>query len=384
MCSIARLAQGISKKKNGTYRGRFQWHGKNYELNQRKGESVSQFNKRFMNYRADIENGRYYAASKMKFSVWYQCWIEEYKSYTVKVSTINTYNNVYHTIIEKPLGNIWLSDLRVDILQKFFNNVAKKYSDIKIDQTYAVCNQALEQAYKNDLIPSNPMTKINKPKSITGKIKERTILTREQQDLFLKYADNSYFCPLFRFALSSGMRIGEILALTWDDVDFEKEEISVDKTLYQDREVQALYTTDTKTTKGKRKIPFLNNVESLLHKQRKSQLERQLLMGGSYRNEYNLVFPSKTGKYVYASSVNVAIGVVIKHIHSDGHEFPSRFTCHSFRHTFASRAVECGVSTKVLQEVMGHSSFMITMDLYVHVLDETKHDEMKKMDGVVS
>lgn len=93
----------------------------------------------------------------------------------------------------------------------------------------------------------------------------------------------------------------------------------------------------------------------------------------------NLVFPSRSNNPLYETGIIRAIHITLTKMNEDGIHI-EKLSPHTFRHTFATRAIEKGMNPKVLQQIMGHSTLQMTMDLYCHVFDEIVFDEMKKME----
>ena len=122
-------------------------------------------------------------------------------------------------------------------------------------------------------------------------------------------------------------------------------------------------------------IPMTNKCEEALKQQRHNQYEEER------RNiEFpNLVFYTKNGRPLQETSIIIAIKTILKNMDKND-IFVEKFTPHTFRHTFATRAIENGMNPKTLQKILGHSTLQMTMDLYCHVTDDTLFNEMKKME----
>lgn len=252
----------------------------------------------------------------------------------------------------------------------------------------------LQQAVKNEMIFKNPCVSVDIPK--TEKT-EKQILSAEQQDEFLQFIRSSNrwkkYHTLFTVVLGTGMRIGELLALNWSDIDYNEKTIEINKTLqylYNKEKKKYEYVMQTPKTKtSKRIIPLLDSLAFLLKKHRKEQQELRMSLGDKWQplNKEgfgNLVFTTEFGRPFDRNSINRAISSIVTEMNKKrekGNEFPN-FSPHCLRHTFATRCFENGIPPKVVQEYLGHTTIQMTMDLYTHVMKETKQDEIKKLDNV--
>lgn len=175
------------------------------------------------------------------------------------------------------------------------------------------------------------------------------------------------------------MRSGELRALRWKDIDFKNKIIYVRKTLVYLNNAYSLEPPKTKSSK--RDIPMLDNVYRLLKEHKKQQWERKMLLGDLWKAQEgmgDLVFPSDSGYPMNRDRLKVQVNKIVKLINADGVSYP-HITPHCWRHTFATRCIENGMQPKVLQKLLGHSTLSQTMDLYAHILPNTKELEMQKI-----
>ena len=204
----------------------------------------------------------------------------------------------------------------------------------------------------------------------TGKKKERIALTKEQQDLFMEYAKESYLYHFFAVMLQTGMRKGEMQGLKYSDIDKKQNVIHIQRTLKY-IEGQGYIEDTPKTRTSTRDIPLTAAVVEHIEAQRKYWNFKIVNM-----NQY--LFCNEEGGPISRERIQAEINQTVKRIREAGHDFP-RITSHVFRHTFATRAIEAGMPPQVLKTILGHSSLAMTMDLYSHVLPDTKAEEMQKI-----
>lgn len=199
----------------------------------------------------------------------------------------------------------------------------------------------------------------------------------------------NWYEPLFHLALLTGLRQGELCALTWDDIDFENKVMIVSKTLIYSKDIGEKSSTfkinPPKTEQGNRVIPLTDEAIAVLECQRR-QYE---WLNGEIRKRKNikpvkgfekLIFKTRIASPITERSFRESIKTVVRNINKnrkEGEEEFADFSPHTFRHTFATRCFENGVQPKVIQELMGHSSMRMTMDLYTHVTEEKKRTEIE-------
>lgn len=396
------LPQGITQLKDGRYMGRFTYAGKRYTLYNKK--NPKQLKKEMEDMRYELEHGIYNDCKKITLDKWFQECIEHFKRPVLKEATISNYNSFYRLYIQDSLGKLYINELRPIHIQKLCNKLAEKgLGTNTIKKTTNILHAILKEAVKNDLMIKNPCDFITVPKT---KERERRVLTAAEQSIFLNHVANSKhwkeYEALFITAFYTGMRIGEILALSWADIDFKNRNINVNKTIQyiQDTETKKCkFVVQTpKTAKSNRKIPMLDNVYEALKKHRQEQRKNIIMLGdmwAKYDNKdlTNLVFTTSFGNPYMEININRAITRIVNDINQqeekraaeEGRSYTplKNFSPHAMRHTFATRCFECGISPKMVQEFLGHSQLSVTMDIYTHVTEEGKHEEIKKIQGII-
>ena len=357
-----KLPPGITRRANGLYMGRVMYKGVSHAIYDR---NLGELKKRMTELRYSLEHGTYVKKSAITFDDWFGEWITTYKQNTVKQGTVDLYNKHYSAYIKKYLGDMKLVDIQAQDLQKLLNNMSSEgYADDTITLTYCVLSGVFKQAYKNELIPKNPFSLITRPK---GKAKkEKVVFTKKQQELYMRYAERSYLRNLLQLAMCTGMRNGELRGLLWSDVDFKRKVIHIRHNLITSSKDGVKMDTP-KTRTSTRDIPMTEKVYEILKRQ-ESEGEK---------NKDDFVFYAANGP-VSRKRITHEINVMLQNMADDGIAFPY-FTLHSTRHTFATRCIEKGMNPQVLKTILGHATLSMTMDLYSHVLPDTKAVEMRKV-----
>ncbi len=363
-----KLPKGI-RQRYEDFEGRFMYQGERYLVH---GKTVTETQKAMTEFKYKLEHGLYVAKEKLTLDEWYKTWLEEYKKNRVKLGTYTSYEKYYQSVIKSRLGSRNLNDIRGEHIQKLYNDLVKEgYAISSIKIVSAVLNGCFKQAERNGLIERNPVKLAELPRQTEKKT--RQAMTREQQALFMEYAKESYLYHFFEVMLRTGMRKGEMQGLKYPDIDRKANVIHVRRTLkYIEHHG---YIEDTpKTRTSTRDIPLTAAVLEHIEAQRN-------YWGFKVVNMNQYIFCNERGEALSRERIQAEIDRTIKRIRAAGHDFP-RITSHVFRHTFATRAIEAGMQPQVLKTILGHSSLAMTMDLYSHVLPDTKAEEMEKIASV--
>lgn len=376
-----KLPKGVRKRKDGRFEWRFTYNGESYS-----GYATSSTDAKEMldNMRHDVKNGLYSKETQLSLDAWFAKWIEVYKTADCKESTLQFYRDTYKRYIKPAFGNKKIKALTPDQIQRFTNQKAKEYSKSIASTINFLLFDCLRQAARLKMINQNPMDNTIPPKF--KKPERKKALSSEQVSLFLEYSKDSSYYPIFRTITLSGMRIGEVIGLTWDNVDFDSECIMVKQTLAYTVE-KGQYLDTPKSEMSRRTIPMEKDSELYrLMKERRAEQNKQRLSMGAYWEAKpemeNLVFTTRSGKPHSDSNIRKVLKMIINQMREDGYTIED-FTPHTLRHCFATRCIENGMQPKTLQAILGHSTLAMTMDLYCDVMEETKVKEMRKIQAAL-
>lgn len=365
----------ITKRKDGRWQGSVTI-GRNEDGSQRReyvyGKTRTEVAEKINNLINSVNNGTFIDKKKNPtVAEWMTFWLNSYKKNSVKRKTYDQYEGVIRVHLIPEFGEFRLVELKESQLQAFYNRLfVNGLSARTIHIINMVLSAALKKAVKSRLILFNVCDAVELPKQVQ---KERRVLTPEEQECLLKELKKDEQGFMYVFALFTGLRRGEVLALKWSDVDLDNGIISVTKTLsrvktYVDSgDKTKLIVSEPKTETSKRLVPIVKSLIPMLKKQRK--LTRK-------NNDFDLVFPSEAGGYIDPGNYNRKFYKMVKRA-----GLP-KANPHSLRHSFATRALEAGVDLKTTQELLGHSSIDITANLYTHALMDHKKNEVKKLESV--
>lgn len=365
------LGNGISQRKDGLYQARFiNRFGKRQTIY---AKTLNEVRHKLRTEQYNDEKAINVVDKNMTLNEWFDIWLSTCKK-NCRSSTKGSYITHYKRIQEE-LGWRKLTSLNLIVMQEAFNklktdNARKNSKKILVDM--------LNKAVDTDLLVKNVAKQINTVIAKEEK-KERRVLTIRETELFLEQAKGTFYENLFILALETGLRVGELSALQWEDIDFKKKVIHVKHTLcYFSKNGKYVFEMhDTKTNNGKRTIPLTAKAINSL-KCQKLQKQEIILKGKTAKEEFqNLVFVTKNNQPTQQFLINQCMQLVIQNMNKAGIDF-SPFTLHTLRHTFATRAIEYGMNPKILQKLLGHGTLQMTMGLYCHVTEDTLFLETEK------
>lgn len=365
--------RGITLRKDGRYQWRFKQDGIQYFGYAKTAEEAEAA---MIDAKYKVNHGLYFKEDTITVSDYFKTWMDVYKCGR-KISTRETYEIVFDRHIRPHLGRKKMKDVRSANIQAVYNKLALSMSHSSILKVNCVMSGMFKQAYRDGLIASNPVDRTSIPK---GKVYPKKRAARKDiVDLFLKEMKDNWYWPVYRLATLTGMRLGELLALTWDDVDLDKKVIHVRHTMDY---LHGYVIVEPKTENGRRDIPLRGEAPKLLRDLKKEWEMRQ--RDGSKKrlgkqNDLPFVITDESGGVGKARAIQQYIFDERERLISRGVNIPPDFSFHSLRHCFATRCLESGMSYKALQKVMGHASLSTTMDIYADCLDDMLSGEMDKV-----
>ncbi len=299
----------------------------------------------------------------------FERWLEIHKT-RIRWSTYLGYRRVINKHILPTLGALSLQRLSArDLDALYARKLEEGLSPIRIRSIHIVIRMALKQAIRWRLISRNVSDDVSPPRDTQPH--ERQTLTPEQARKLLAAAKGHRLEAILTLALATGMRRGELLALRWKEIDFER------KSLYVRRSVNRLpgghCETEPKTASSKRHITLPQFVIEALQQHRIRQKEARLKAGPTWE-ENDLVFCNIYGRFLNSQSLFVLFSSLLEKA-----ELPHmRF--HDLRHSAATILLAMGVSAKVVQELLGHSNITMTLNVYGHVLPSMQQEAMNRLD----
>lgn len=308
------------------------------------------------------EGNKIHREEAKRFSEIYDLWFENYKK-KVKESTWVETRTVFKVHILPIFGDMYIDKIDVTICQKYVNLWSDESpKTFKKFKNYV--SNILHYAMTLELINKNPMKIITVPRGEEIKIEKKIIPFFEKNELisFLEAAkqESDFSFTLFHLLAFTGMRKGEALALTWNDVNFHEMTLSINKTIARGDNYR-LYVSSTKTKAGNRTISLDSETLSILKSWRLTQKKEMKYFNINTIKKGQLIFPNEKNELYSPATVKHWLNKIIRK-----NNF-KQISPHGFRHTHASLLAESGADLKDIQARLGHADIQTTANIYTHV-----------------
>ncbi|MDK2881930.1 MAG: hypothetical protein PWP58_266 [Bacillota bacterium] len=337
------------------------------------GKSQREVLQKIAQARAEMRQGIFVEPSKLTVGEWLETWLREYKRPALRQEVYENYEMIIRVHLKPTLGGVLLQALRPEMVQHLYNEkAASGLSPATVRKIHQVLHGALKQAVRNQLVARNVSEATTLPK--LRQTREVRALTLEEQERFLKALEGNRLATAFKVLLGTGLRRGELLALTWRDVDLANATLTVRQSLVRVKGKLLLQEPKTKTSR--RTIPLPDDLVAELKAHKARQNQERLKAGPAYEDN-NLVFANELGQPLDPRSFNRWFYEI-----RNKAGLPKDVNLHALRHTYATRLLERGVSLKVIQRLMGHSKFDVTADIYSHVAPELERQAVAILDDL--
>lgn len=270
------------------------------------------------------------------------------------------------------ISDVPIQQIDYNMLKQFMLSKIN-YSQSTIDKIYNQLRQTFKEAVRRKIIKDNPMDELKKPKSKKAERKVRALSTEEQAKLVdILLTDKSIkYVPQMLISMFTGMRMGEVNALTINDINTKFNFINVDKTITRKEHGRAFVNTSPKTAKGNRQIPINTMVKPIIDQ----------VLSGYVPTADNMLFHTSRNSIVTTNQVSMEYQRVFDKYSVLDKTIKGDVTLHSLRHTYATRCIEGGMPPKVSQTLLGHTDIRITLDTYSDVFENFQSENVAKVDS---
>lgn len=347
------------------------------------GKSESEVKQKLDKYKEDLIKHDYRVVAKTDVASYLNDWLTGELSLSLKPKSYDIKEYIINNLIVPNIGCISVGELTRGDVQKLIKKlVDSDYSYSTIKKVYDTLNQRFKRAVLDREVLYNPVLGVTLPKTSEIPVSDIRFFSADELSKIIELATSKHptGTPVYRLGYEfqlmayTGMRAGEVLALTWDDIDFDKGHISINKNSVRIKErdsdgnvtgSKTIIQDSAKTRSGNRIIPMSIKARAALDELKK-------INGG-----FKYVLSTKSGKMMSHRELAKTFAWVQKRA---GVEPPG--SLHSLRHTFASRLIEKGTDIKVVSELLGHSDISITYNTYVHIIKEQKVKAISTLDEI--
>lgn len=391
-----KLDTGYTQRKDGRYCYRYQVNKKTHYLYDR---SLADLKDKVKKLHNDLESGIDVSqAHKVTLNDCFDEYIKAKRK--LRDTTRNNYIYLYDKFVRDSIGKQIVSKISILDIEHFYGSLldnGMKYGSLKI--IHCFLRPTFNDAIKRNLITNNPTNGCLKEvaDSCDTRQEKRYAMTQREQKEFMNYARNSDlyvdYVPLFTVFLGTGLRVGELFALTWADIDFKTRMIHVNKTLTYKVASSGnaeFHISPTKTNAGTRDIPMLEEVRKALLQMRERSISKgkcKTIVDGYS----DFVFTNSRNTVHKPNTINRVIDNIIKNYNKEEVQKANKekrepfqirhFSVHSFRHTFLTNYCQYETNLKTIQGIAGHSDISITMRVYAESTQESKQESFKNLEG---
>jgi len=394
------LKEGEYQRANGTYE--YRWRTDAGKRNYLYAKTLEELREKEVALAGDKHDGIRTDNKKTTLNDVYELWVKLKKG--VKDNTFQNYQYMYVQFVYPEFGKNKVALIKRSDIRRFYITLADEYG-LKvstIDNIHTVLHQVLDLVVEDEYLRSNPSDNALKELKQAHNFgaDHRKALTVEEQALLVDFLTKNetyhHWLPIITVMLEGGLRVGEATGLRWDDIDLENGLIDINHTLvYYNHSVGGCYfgVNTPKTEAGKRKVPMTQAVKNAFLEERQYQLENGITCKARIDGYTDFVFINRFGEVQHQGTVNKALHRIIRDCNMEVLEKASakkskkptvvllpRFSCHSLRHTCATRLCEAGINLKVIQDVLGHADITTTMNIYTDATSDFKAKEIGRFD----
>lgn len=354
---------------SGKLRAQVTIHGRRFSYT---GSTRKECQKWLSDISRRLGDGIHRAAAHETLAEFLKHWLVIKKT-KIRTATFVQYSQVIRDYVIPHIGTIRVVDLRTDHIQRLYQHLLElKVKVSVVRKTHMVLHSALQQAFRTEMIPRNPVSTAQPPSLPPTEI---SILDESQASQFLIAIRGHRWEALFHLALTSGARQKELLGLKWTDLDWTKKTLKIDRQLSYPGD--GIGFSQTKTRYGRRTISLGSQTIWVLHQHYDRQCRARLEAGENWQ-EFGLIFTTSNGTPIHPRNLLKEFKVILKQAGLP----PIRF--HDLRHTCASLLLNANVSPIVVARRLGHSKPSTTMDIYGHLIPDMQTEAAEKLDRLIT
>lgn len=321
-----------------------------------KGDAQAALNKRLQ----EIDTGRIVRKTAVTLKEYLTDWLDTVVKARIREASYNSYKYHLEHYVYDQIGGSKLTKLTAFEIQRFYNGMREKYSPRTIRYVHTILKNALRKAVEMRILVENPCAFAELPKKAKREIK---VFSPDEARRFLAAAAENNRGLVFEFALLTGARPEEYLALKWQDIDNQRRTVTFRRTILWRKGGGWYFDEQMKTNQSRRTIPLPEALYEKLRAHRVKQAEEIMQLGSEYERN-DLIFANEFGKPLHYGNITKRNFQPILEAAGLGHH-----RLYSLRHSCATLLLAQGENIKVIQERLGHSDVVLTLNTYSHVLE---------------
>lgn len=307
--------------------------------------------------------------TEISYADYLDFWYKNYAEKKLKYNSYISYKRLINNHLKPGLGVYKLNNITPALIQNFLDSKLEELSGNTLSSIRNLVSITFKHAvYPYQLIRENPSRYMSLGKSKSQKIREEIkVISLSDYNKILNFYDGSKYSVFIQIGFHTGMRAGEIAALTWDDINFFNNTISINKN-YVAKGSNHYELNTPKTLASNRVITFGETLKKVLKSHKLAQNENKLSYGEFYvKSNYNFITTDINGSHINTTHIPYLNDCIKEKLNIDFH-------FHMLRHTHATMLIEAGANMKDVQLRLGHANLATTMDIYSHVTQKMKNE----------
>jgi len=372
---------GVRKRYANSYQLRWKVDGQLYEksVDAKTDTEASEIRARLI---AETKSGSYVAQQDITLNEFFVQFRKDYLIPRVAPVTLHDYDGVFKRYVASRIGKLKIQKIKAQDIYKFYENVRKttkaKEGTLKI--VHAYLRKCFNFAVDLDVISKNPMAKIPTPKSDPTKF---VVWSAEEVKTFLDFSKDKNIWTYYpmAFTIMTGLRRSEVLGLKWEDIDLERGVIKLTRTVHEISGQQFPVIQSGKTARSMATIPVPTIALNLLKDIKAHQIITVSDVGNDlFNNKDGWIFVLDDGSLIKPNWLTTSFRRNLNLIPN----LPKPMNVKGFRHMFATFLLQKNAHPKLVQELLRHSTYKLTMDTYSHVVESMGRETVSLMDDVFS
>jgi len=336
------------------------------------GKTKTEAKQKLDAYLADLRSGKLVSGPKQTVKQYLEHWLEDIHRLKIEGTSLDRYRTALRVHLVPAFGHLQLSNLTRERIQAFFTGMLDDgFAPQTIGFIHRVLATALRDAVIHRVIATNPCEYVTLPKK---KKYKPHVLTADECTRLIDAARGHRLWFMVLVAITTGARVGELCALHWEDFDLNSLRIHIHRNCAWVNGI-GRFEKQPKSESGSRKVILAQPVVNGIAEQR-MYIEGLRLRAGSRWNDLGLVFPNRDGRYLDSKQVLKELRAIMTEAGIEPRKF------HDLRHSAATLLFAAGINPKVVSESLGHSSILITLELYGDVTSDMQQSVADVMNGL--